>query len=97
MGVKTAIWTTSTSWTTITNNTNDFSSLDLAYTFNLNNNFPNYGDFVPFGGWTTPSMKNIGEFEYAKSVKNKCRLESSFEGLEGRIYKEEWMINYIAR
>ena len=54
-GVSLGVYTSKSQWTPITGNSNILGNLPLWYAHYDNN--PSYSDFVPFGGWSSPSIK----------------------------------------
>lgn len=57
MGVRWGIYTSRSQWGPITNNTPEFGAPALWYAHYDNN--PSFSDFVPFGGWAHPSIKQF--------------------------------------
>ena len=55
MSINWGIYTSKTQWDRIMNGTADFGYPPLWYAHYDNN--PSFSDFVPFGGWKTPSIK----------------------------------------
>ena len=55
MSITWGIYTSQRSWNPITGSTADFGSPALWYAHYDNN--PSFSDFVPFGGWKNPSIK----------------------------------------
>ena len=54
-GVSIGIYTSQSQWTPITGGTTKFSSYPLWYAHYDND--PYFDDFVPFGGWSSPAIK----------------------------------------
>ena len=55
LGIKYGIYTSKRDWTTITGGTRNFARAPLWYAHYDND--ASFNDFVPFGGWTRPSIK----------------------------------------
>lgn len=57
LNVTLGMYTSKNSWSTIAGTNSDFSFLPLWYPHYENTPNPTYSDFVSFGGWTTPNVK----------------------------------------
>lgn len=57
MGIRSGIYTSHSQWTPITDDSHEFASSTLWYPHYDNN--PSFSDFVSFGGWTHPSIKQF--------------------------------------
>ena len=84
LGKKVGIYSSASQWGPICDS-HDFSSYPIWYAHYDNN--PSFSDFSPFGGWTTPAIK-----QYAGDV-SKCSC-----GIDENYYPPgflEWRKSYI--
>ena len=57
LNITLGMYTSKNSWTAITGNSDKFSSIPLWYPHYENTPNPSFSDFVPFGGWSKPNVK----------------------------------------
>ena len=56
-GIRLGVYTSNSQWSPITGNSKILSSLPLWYAHYESPGNPSFSDFVPFGGWSKPSVK----------------------------------------